>query len=194
MENNKLSKFAKFFIAYGEYHNNKVNKIIHLICIPLISFTLLTLLQFINYRFFFKDTLFEINTASIFFYLNSILYLYVNSYVGILTIFWNFSFFLLGKIIYIQSLKKSYNNEFFNVLLSIHIFAWIIQFIGHGIFEKRAPALCDNIFLIFNAPFFVTVEVLKDFGWKKEEFVIIDKIINNKIEIFRKKKSMKKIK
>ncbi len=32
----KLGKFEKFFISYGEFHNNKVNKIIHVICVPLI--------------------------------------------------------------------------------------------------------------------------------------------------------------
>ena len=191
---NKLSKFAKFFIAYGEFHNDKINKVIHLVCIPLLSFSLFALLQFLNYRFLFVGTYFEVNIASLFFYFISILYLNVNLYVAVLTIFWNFSFFLLGKIIYIQSLKKNYSNEYFQVMLTIHIFSWIFQFIGHGIFEKRAPALFDNILLIFNAPFFVTAEILKDYGWKKKEFKIIDEIIKKKIEIFKKQKSLKKIK
>jgi uncharacterized membrane protein YGL010W len=29
--------------------------------------------------------------------------------------------------------------------LYIHIAAWIAQFIGHGVFEKRAPALFDSL-------------------------------------------------
>jgi uncharacterized membrane protein YGL010W len=31
-----------------------------------------------------------------------------------------------------------------NALL-LHIFAWIMQFIGHGVAEGRSPALLDNI-------------------------------------------------
>ena len=192
MKENKLSKFAKFFIAYGEYHNNKINRLIHLVCIPLIYFSLFGLMQFINYRYFFVGSIFEINPASIFFFVISLLNLYVNIYAGLLTIIWNLFLYILGKILFIRSFKKNSSNEYFQVVLIIHLFAWIAQFIGHGIFEKRAPALCNNIFLVFNAPFFITVEILKDFGWKKEEFKIIDKIINQKIQIFKKEKSMKK--
>ena len=27
----------------------------------------------------------------------------------------------------------------------IHVTAWIAQFLGHGVFERRAPALLDNL-------------------------------------------------
>jgi uncharacterized membrane protein YGL010W len=29
--------------------------------------------------------------------------------------------------------------------LVIHVVAWILQFIGHGVFEGRAPALLDSL-------------------------------------------------
>jgi len=35
-------------------------------------------------------------------------------------------------------------NAFWNFVL-INILGWVGQFIGHGIFEKRKPALFDNI-------------------------------------------------
>ena len=31
------------------------------------------------------------------------------------------------------------------VIVSIHVSCWIAQFIGHGLAEKRAPALLDNL-------------------------------------------------
>jgi uncharacterized membrane protein YGL010W len=88
IKDHKLSKFAKFFIAYGEYHNNKINKFIHLICIPILTATLLGLMQYINYRFLFSGTIFEINCASLFFTISSCLYLYGDLFVGSLTVFW----------------------------------------------------------------------------------------------------------
>merc|ERR1712110_739620 len=43
------------------------------------------------------------------------------------------------------------------VALAIHIAAWILQFIGHGIFEGRAPALLDSLDQAFlTAPLFVS--------------------------------------
>lgn len=39
-------------------------------------------------------------------------------------------------------------------------FCWVAQFVGHGVFEGRAPALLDNLFqAFFMAPVFVLLEV-----------------------------------
>ncbi|RUS13821.1 hypothetical protein BC937DRAFT_94715 [Endogone sp. FLAS-F59071] len=32
------------------------------------------------------------------------------------------------------------------IALAVHVFSWIMQFIGHGVAEKRAPKLFDNLF------------------------------------------------
>jgi uncharacterized membrane protein YGL010W len=59
------------------------------------------------------------------------------------------------------------------VLDSVTVFAatfiggWIIQLAGHAIEGKR-PALADNILQIFNAPLFLTVEVMLALGLRKE--------------------------
>merc|ERR1712141_967698 len=55
------------------------------------------------------------------------------------------------------------------VALAIHVAAWILQFIGHGVFEGRAPALIDSWDQAFlTAPLFVLLEVLFFFGYRKE--------------------------
>nr|XP_034914776.1 LOW QUALITY PROTEIN: 2-hydroxy-palmitic acid dioxygenase MPO1-like [Populus alba] len=48
------------------------------------------------------------------------------------------------------------------------IVCWTGQFIGHGVFEKRAPALLDNLVQAFiMAPFFVLLEALQtSFGYE----------------------------
>jgi len=51
--------------------------------------------------------------------------------------------------------------------LGVHITSWLAQFIGHGVFEGRAPALFDNLVqAVFLAPFFVWMEVLFFFGYR----------------------------
>jgi uncharacterized membrane protein YGL010W len=58
-------------------------------------------------------------------------------------------------------------------LTSLYIFpatfigGWIIQLIGHY-FEGKRPALADNVMQIFNAPLFLTVEVLFLLGFRRE--------------------------
>ncbi|KAJ6324869.1 hypothetical protein OIU76_012041 [Salix suchowensis] len=53
-------------------------------------------------------------------------------------------------------------------VLVAQIICWTGQFIGHGVFEKRAPALLDNLVQAFvMAPFFVLLEALQtSFGYE----------------------------
>ncbi|CAN1187795.1 2-hydroxy-palmitic acid dioxygenase mpo1 [Linum perenne] len=47
------------------------------------------------------------------------------------------------------------------VVVVAQIVCWAGQFIGHGVFEKRAPSLLDNLIQAFlMAPFFVLLEVI----------------------------------
>ena len=44
--------------------------------------------------------------------------------------------------------------------LGAHIVGWVAQFIGHGVFEGRAPALFDSLFeSLLMAPMFMCIEV-----------------------------------
>ncbi|GAB2270005.1 hypothetical protein Dimus_004920 [Dionaea muscipula] len=50
------------------------------------------------------------------------------------------------------------------VALAAQVVCWTGQFIGHGVYEKRAPALLDNLSQAFlMAPFFVLLEALEKF-------------------------------
>ncbi|KAF3651759.1 hypothetical protein FXO38_16442 [Capsicum annuum] len=47
------------------------------------------------------------------------------------------------------------------VVLAAQLFCWTGQFVGHEVFEKRAPALLDNLTQAFlMAPFFVLLETV----------------------------------
>ncbi|GFZ00173.1 ER membrane protein, putative [Actinidia rufa] len=54
------------------------------------------------------------------------------------------------------------------VVLAAQLVCWTGQFIGHGVFEKRAPALLTNLSQAFlMAPFFVLLEALQTlFGYE----------------------------
>jgi uncharacterized membrane protein YGL010W len=49
------------------------------------------------------------------------------------------------------------------------VISWIAQFVGHGRFEGRKPALVDNLVqALFLAPMFVWYEVLFKLGFYKK--------------------------
>lgn len=53
----------------------------------------------------------------------------------------------------------------------IQLVGWVTQFVGHGVYEQRAPALFTNFFFMFIAPFFCVFEYLNMFfGYKQSEF------------------------
>jgi len=55
------------------------------------------------------------------------------------------------------------------IALTVNIVSWVAQFIGHGLFEKRSPALFDNLFqAVFLAPLFVWLELLFALGYRSE--------------------------
>ncbi len=43
---------------------------------------------------------------------------------------------------------------------------WIVQFIGHVVFEKRKPAFTDNLFQLIIGPLFICAELYYLFGCK----------------------------
>ncbi|KAL2340752.1 hypothetical protein Fmac_008692 [Flemingia macrophylla] len=146
----------KHFAFYGAYHNNEVNVAIHTVFVWPILFTAQILLHFtpplltvgslpLNWCFFL--TLFY-----------ALFYIALDYKAGSLAAFLTFfCCFLSGFLA--NSLSFSFA---WKIVLAAQLFCWTGQFIGHGVFEKRAPALLDNLVQAFlMAPFFVLLEVLQ---------------------------------
>jgi uncharacterized membrane protein YGL010W len=94
--------------------------------------------------------------------------------------------------IYLPMLDESQNffgGNLYTYTLYLKALGWITQFVGHGIFEKRAPALLTNLAFAFIAPFFCSFEILHAlFGIKDEEKKICDLIIESDIAFYRQAK------
>ena len=75
--------------------------------------------------------------------------------------------------------------KMWTVMLCIHFFGWTTQFVGHGCYERRAPAIFTNFFFLFIAPFFVSLEMLKTCGYRKEEIRSLTKEVEADIAFYR---------
>ena len=66
-------------------------------------------------------------------------------------------------------LVSRYNKTRVNsIAAAVHVVSWILQFVGHGKYEGRKPALLDNLVqALFLAPLFVWYEVLFKMGFYK---------------------------
>jgi 2-hydroxy fatty acid dioxygenase len=80
---------------------------------------------------------------------------------------------------------KNLNPDAYKMAAVVHAIAWILQFVGHGVFEKRAPALFDNLLQAFvMAPLFVLMEVFFMFGYKPQFHSRISEIVKVNKKLF----------
>lgn len=179
-----LNKFQHFFYDYGRYHNNIVNILIHVVCVPLILITLLRMTSFASKVYLESD----FNFGLVLIFIFTPIYIYVDFFVGLLTSLEYIIIDHLLKDFTFQTLDLGYSDV--KIFLAIHIISWLIQFIGHGFFEKRKPALVDNVFLTINAPMFVNLELFYFlFGYKKSDLIETKKFIVHDIKKYRGEKS-----
>lgn len=74
----------------------------------------------------------------------------------------------------------------------VHVVSWLAQFVGHGRFEGRAPALLDNLVqAILLAPLFVWMEVLFAVGYRPELKARYHENIEREVAAFQKKQQGK---
>lgn len=177
---NNLNKFQHFFYDYGRYHYNKLNIFIHIIFVPIISCTLFGMTRYVSKVYLNTD----FNIGTIIPILLTPLYLYVDFFLGLFT---SIQYLLLDH--YMQYISFGFNSvSDIQVIILIHLLAWIFQFIGHGAFEGRKPALMDNLLLTLNAPIFVNIEIFYFlFGYKKNEILETKGYIEYDIYTFKNK-------
>ncbi|OAX83083.1 hypothetical protein ACJ72_02554 [Emergomyces africanus] len=97
--------------------------------------------------------------------------------------------FLVGGTALVNHLTATYGSTATYWGLCIQAVAWIAQFVGHGVFEGRAPALLDNLVqAFFLAPFFVWLEVLFSLGYRPQLKARIDQAVMKEIATFKEAK------
>ena len=97
---------------------------------------------------------------------------------------------LLGTA-YANYLTSTYGATANYWALGVHISSWVAQFIGHGIFEGRAPALLDNLIqAIFLAPLFVWLEVLFYLGYRPDLKGRLDDGVEKEVANFQSTRKM----
>ena len=81
--------------------------------------------------------------------------------VGLGVLCWWGPAVVFGNADYLENQENDYfGKSHFWFMGMVNLFAWIMQFIGHAVFEERAPAIITNLKFGLLAPFFVTFEVM----------------------------------
>mmetsp|Transcript_29089 Transcript_29089/g.61446 ORF Transcript_29089/g.61446 Transcript_29089/m.61446 type:complete len:205 (+) Transcript_29089:1-615(+) len=190
-------QFDDMIYNYGRFHNNKVNQAIHFVFIPTIQFTLFILGAIHGHTLHvgFLDGIVPsgiicIETWTLTFVVMGA-YFAADWRTAMVTMLWSGPQLIASHHIAASADASAYNiigksYELKEVALYLHVAAWIAQIYGHGVHEKRAPALLSNVFYSLLAPFFVTFEVMNGlFGYKKDEMRVIKIRIEKDIAEFK---------
>ncbi len=93
---------------------------------------------------------------------------------------------LLAGTAFSNHLTTTYGSTANYWALGLHVASWIAQFVGHGAFEGRAPALLDNLVqALFLAPFFVWMEILFSFRYRPELKARVEGVVEKNVEKFK---------
>lgn len=153
-------------VFYRSYHFHEMNVAIHLVCIPIILLSANALL-----------TKYSLQAHP---YLNlgigtgvgyGLFYSILDWRLGIPTLGFLVAFnYFFSTLYYYQAtapLAAFNQTNLIHGATIAHIVSWLAQFYGHGVYEKRAPALKDNLLqALVLAPFFVVFEIAFWLGYR----------------------------
>jgi len=143
--------FYEQMAMYSAYHRNGLNQLTHHIGVPMIVFSVLVILSTITVAQFDTGPL---TLAAVLMGLLLLFYVLSAPLVGVIAAF------LYGFLMYVaETVSLMESPSAMQSFLTLFIVGWAIQFTGH-IFEKRKPALFDNLMQIFMAPSFLIAELL----------------------------------
>ncbi|KAJ1958819.1 hypothetical protein IWQ62_004841 [Dispira parvispora] len=71
------------------------------------------------------------------------------------------------------------------IAIGVQVTSWLAQFYSHAVYEKRAPALLDNVAqALLMAPFFVFLEVIFRCGYRPKLYTELNEAVRAKIRQF----------
>ena len=144
---------------YGESHNNKINKLIHWLCVPSIFFCVLAFFSLIELPILEQWLPANMSSfASVVVFLGSLFYLRLSFSmfvgVGLFTALCFQGIFMLNQ-----------TNLKLEISLSLFIIAWIGQFIGHKI-EGAKPSFFDDLKFLLIGPAWLIAFIYQKIGIK----------------------------
>tara|TARA_B100001287_G_scaffold92246_1_gene77340 strand:- start:116 stop:592 length:477 start_codon:yes stop_codon:yes gene_type:complete len=143
-----MNNIQQWLDAYGESHQNKTNKMIHWICVPLIMFSLLGILSLVKFTIPFFSSYYCINIAHILILFSIIFYFRLSIPITIGMIVYSIlNLYIINQFELLYTSKST----LLIIYISIFVGAWIGQFIGHKI-EGQKPSFFEDLQFLLIGP------------------------------------------
>tara|TARA_Y100000589_G_scaffold63590_1_gene54999 strand:+ start:10306 stop:10836 length:531 start_codon:yes stop_codon:yes gene_type:complete len=166
-----MKNIHSWLLEYGDSHQNQINKIIHWICVPLIFWSIVGLISLIPHKFLdvFNNDLFNqfihygtiVIILGLLFYLNLSFMIFMGMVLfSILILICTYSIYYLFETNNLWGIFNSFdlntNTFLIYFYISVFIFSWILQFIGHKIEGKKPSFFKDIQFLLIGPAWIIS--------------------------------------
>jgi uncharacterized membrane protein YGL010W len=135
-----LPDLNALFDDYASYHRTAGNKRFHRFGIPLIMLSLLGMLA--RVEIIAIDSL-RIDAAVVLLFASAAYYIVLDWVLGLAMLAVSIIFYIAGA-----ALPMSVN-------IALFILGWILQFIGHSVYEKNRPAFLRNLLHLLIGPLWI---------------------------------------
>jgi uncharacterized membrane protein YGL010W len=145
-EDRMSSTLQAYFADYAAFHGTPANKACHYVAVPLIVLTLFALLAQVEIATAFG---FTITLAEVVIVLTTAYYLTLDVTLALLMLAASVVLAAAGR--YIPPM----------VALALFVAAWVLQFIGHYVYEHRSPAFFRNLTHLLVGPLWVLAKATR---------------------------------
>jgi uncharacterized membrane protein YGL010W len=146
---------------YAAYHRDRRNIATHFVGIPMIVLALAVLLS--RPAWSIAGLPFALSPAFALFGLSALYYLVLDVSLGLMMIVISALRVACGNWLAAQS-----TIIWLATGIGLFVIGWIVQFVGHAVFEHRKPAFVDDLAGLIIGPLFLLVEALFGAGWRPE--------------------------
>jgi uncharacterized membrane protein YGL010W len=154
-----MRKIDLLLNEYGESHENRLNKFIHWICVPVIVWTVVALVWSIPFPWKIGSGIVPVNWAVIALVLAQVYYFSLSRRLGMGLLLYNLAMLWLTAAI-----EQASPWPLWQVALAVFVLAWIGQFIGH-IFEGKRPSFFKDVQFLLIGPAWLMSFVYRKIGY-----------------------------
>lgn len=124
-----MADIQSLFADYASYHQTRGNKLFHRLGIPMIMLSLIGMLARVQ---LYNDGIVIIDAAMVLVTVAQVVYFILDKRLGAIMLGVSAVFYFAGL-----ALPMTVN-------VTLFVLGWIFQFIGHSVYEHRAPAFMKN--------------------------------------------------
>jgi len=155
-----VRKIDLLLAEYGDSHENRLNKIIHWICVPVIVWTVVALIWSIPFPWKIGSGIISLNWAVVALVLAQIYYFSLSRRLGLGLLLYNLGMLWLTSII-----EETSPWPLWQLALVVFIIAWIGQFIGH-IYEGKRPSFFKDVQFLLIGPAWLMSFIFRKIGYR----------------------------